>query len=68
MGQVISEGTPLGLMGGQNTNAGNKDSNTALSTVGDGAGNGRSETLYIEVRQQNVPQDPVSWFRTDKDG
>ena len=55
-------------MGGQNTNAGNKDSNTALSTVGDGAGNGRSETLYIEVRQQNVPQDPVSWFRTDKDG
>ena len=68
MGQVISEGTPLGLMGGQNTSAGNKDSNTALSTVGDGAGNGRSETLYIEVRQQNVPQDPVSWFRTDKDG
>lgn len=68
MGQVISEGTPLGLMGGQNTSAGNKDSNTALSTVGDGAGNGRSETLYIKVRQQNVPQDPVSWFRTDKDG
>ena len=68
MGQVISEGMPLGLMGGQNTSAGNKDSNTALSTVGDGAGNGRSETLYIEVRQQNVPQDPVSWFRTDKDG
>ena len=67
MGQIISEGTPLGLMGGLNTSAGNEDSNTALSTVGDGAGNGRSETLYIEVRQQNVPQDPVSWFRTDKD-
>ncbi|MDB4197576.1 peptidase M23 [Ascidiaceihabitans sp.] len=68
MGQVISEGTPLGLMGGLITSGGNENSNTALSTVGDGAGNGRSETLYIEVRQQNVPQDPVSWFRTDKDG
>ena len=68
MGQVISEGTPLGLMGGLNTSAGNEDSNTVLSTVGDGASNGRSETLYIGVRQQNVPQDPVLWFRTDKDG
>ena len=48
--------------------AGNEDSNMKLSTVGDGASNGRSETLYIEVRQQNVPQDPVLWFRTDKDG
>ena len=66
-GQVIAEGTPLGLMGGlsaQNDAA----AQTSPSTDGDGAGNGRSETLYIEVRQQNVPQDPASWFRTDKDG
>lgn len=68
MGQVITEGTPLGLMGGLKITASADNINTGLSTVGDGAGNGRSETLYIEVRQQNVPQDPVSWFRTDKDG
>ena len=68
MGQVIAEGTPLGLMGGLKITASADNTNTGLSTVGDGAGNGRSETLYIEVRQQNVPQDPVSWFRTDKDG
>ena len=68
MGQVITEGTPLGLMGGLKITASADNTDTGLSTVGDGAGNGRSETLYIEVRQQNVPQDPVSWFRTDKDG
>ncbi|MDB4211222.1 peptidoglycan DD-metalloendopeptidase family protein [Ascidiaceihabitans sp.] len=68
MGQIITEGTPLGLMGGLKITASADNTNTGLSTVGDGAGNGRSETLYIEVRQQNVPQDPVSWFRTDKDG
>ena len=67
-GQVITEGTPLGLMGGLKITASADNINTGLSTVGDGAGNGRLETLYIEVRQQNVPQDPVSWFRTDKDG
>ena len=68
MGQVITEGTPLGLMGGLKITTSADNTDTGLSTVGDGAGNGRSETLYIEVRQQNVPQDPVSWFRTDKDG
>jgi septal ring factor EnvC (AmiA/AmiB activator) len=68
MGQFITEGTPLGLMGGLKITTSADNTDTGLSTVGDGAGNGRSETLYIEVRQQNVPQDPVSWFRTDKDG
>ena len=67
-GQIITEETPLGLMGGLKITASADNINTGLSTVGDGAGNGRLETLYIEVRQQNVPQDPVSWFRTDKDG
>ena len=66
-GQVIAEGTPLGLMGGLSAENGTT-SQASASTDGDGAGNGRTETLYIEVRQQNVPQDPASWFRTDKDG
>jgi septal ring factor EnvC (AmiA/AmiB activator) len=61
IGQVIAAGTPIGLMGGT------QDSGE-LSTDGDGSGAARSETLYMEVRQDNVPQDPESWFRTDKDG
>lgn len=61
IGQVIAAGTPIGLMGGV-------DAGAELSTDGDDTGAARSETLYIEVRQDNVPQDPASWFRTDKDG
>jgi septal ring factor EnvC (AmiA/AmiB activator) len=60
-GQVIAAGAPIGLMGGPEVGG-------ELSTDGDGTGAARSETLYIEVRQDNVPQDPASWFKTDKDG
>ncbi|MAM25605.1 MAG: peptidase M23 [Rhodobacteraceae bacterium] len=61
-GQVIAGGTPIGLMGApQGAVPG------ALSTLSDGTGTDRSETLYIEVRQNNIPQDPQDWFRTDKD-
>ncbi|WP_415404945.1 murein hydrolase activator EnvC family protein [Tateyamaria sp. SN3-11] len=63
-GQIIAAGTPLGLMGGL---PGQGDS-TALSTGGEGGGAAASETLYIEVRQDNVPLDPLTWFGTDKDG
>ena len=63
-GQIITAGTPLGLMGGlQPELATNTPSND-----GERAGVTRTETLYIEVRQDNVPQDPTLWFRTDKDG
>lgn len=62
-GQVIPEGTPVGLMPGETPEIG-----AILSTSSDGTGTDRSETLYIEVRQDNSPVDPESWFRTDKDG
>lgn len=62
-GQVIPEGSPVGLMGGEDPEIG-----TILSTSGDGTGNERSETLYIEVRQGEDAVDPEIWFRTDKDG
>ncbi|WP_299080400.1 peptidase M23 [uncultured Ruegeria sp.] len=62
-GQVIPEGTPVGLMPGEMPEIG-----AILSTSSDGTGTDRSETLYIEVRQENSPVDPESWFRTDKDG
>lgn len=62
-GEVIAAGTPLGLMGG-----GQAAQGTSSSPLREGTGTDRSETLYIEVRQDNIPQDPSDWFRTDKDG
>ncbi|APG48456.1 murein hydrolase activator EnvC family protein [Phaeobacter porticola] len=62
-GEVIPAGTPVGLMGGKNPEIG-----TILSLSGEGAGTDRTETLYIEVRMDNSPVDPETWFRTDKDG
>lgn len=62
-GQVIPEGTPVGLMGGSVPEIG-----AILSLSGEGTGTERSETLYIEVREGGSPVDPETWFRTDKDG
>lgn len=62
-GQVIPKGTPVGLMPGETPGIG-----AILSTSSDGTGTERSETLYIEVRQDNSPVDPESWFRISKDG
>ena len=62
-GEVIAGGTPIGLMGGLQAQTGDE-----LSPLREGTGTGRSETLYIEVREQNIPQDPEIWFRTGEDG
>lgn len=62
-GQVLPPGSPVGLMGGSDPETG-----AIMSTGGDGSGAGRSETLYIEVRENGQPVDPETWFRTDKDG
>lgn len=62
-GQVIPEGSPVGLMGGNDPEIG-----AILSTSGEDTGNERTETLYIEVRQGKDAVDPEIWFRTDKDG
>ena len=63
-GDIIAEATPLGLMGGLP----GAQVNTTSSTGGEGAGGTRSETLYIEVRQDNMTEDPAEWFDIDKDG
>ncbi|MEM8653485.1 MAG: peptidase M23 [Pseudomonadota bacterium] len=60
-GQIIAADTPLGLMGGL-------PASDAASTGGEGGGAERSETLYIEVRENNVPMDPLEWFSTEQDG
>ena len=62
-GEVIDAGSPLGLMGGEEP-----ENPSALSTDGDDTGGDLTETLYIEVRQHNSPEDPSLWFGTDKDG
>ncbi|WP_375229335.1 murein hydrolase activator EnvC family protein [Roseobacter sp. S98] len=62
-GEVVAAGDPLGLMGGTPATG-----ETEVSTDGDDTGAQRPETLYIEVRQNNTPEDPSLWFRTDKDG
>jgi murein hydrolase activator len=62
-GQVISAGSPIGLMGGAAPQSG-----AILSLSGDGTGTDRTETLYIEVREGGSPVDPELWFKTDKDG
>ncbi|CUH99236.1 MULTISPECIES: murein hydrolase activator EnvC family protein [Leisingera] len=62
-GQVIPEGTPVGLMSGENPGP-----DAILSTSGEGGGTDRTETLYIEVRMDNSPVDPETWFRTGKGG
>ncbi|WP_150282225.1 murein hydrolase activator EnvC family protein [Salipiger aestuarii] len=54
-GQVLPEGSPVGLMGG------GYDGDNPSPSV-EGAGAGRTETLYIEVRQGDGPVDPLTWF------
>ncbi|MGR3802738.1 murein hydrolase activator EnvC family protein [Marinibacterium profundimaris] len=62
-GQVLPPGTPVGLMGGSDPETGE-----IVSRGGEGSGNERTETLYIEVRENGQPVDPESWFRTEQDG
>ncbi len=61
-GQVLPGGSPVGLMGG----ADDAD-DVVLTAAGQEAGARRTETLYIEVRENNTPVDPLEWFRTDKE-
>lgn len=62
-GQVLPAGSPVGLMGGSDPQIG-----AILTKAAAGSGGDRTETLYIEVRQGNVPENPETWFATTKDG
>ncbi len=62
IGQVLPAGFPVGLMGGNGDQL-----DQIVSQASEGAGNTRSETLYIEVRENNVSVDPLDWFKTDKE-
>ncbi|MFW2588579.1 murein hydrolase activator EnvC family protein [Sagittula sp. SSi028] len=56
IGEVLPAGSPVGLMAAP----------VDASLQGEGGGAGRSETLYIEVREGDAPNDPLQWFATDK--
>ncbi|KJS43718.1 MAG: peptidase M23B [Roseovarius sp. BRH_c41] len=62
-GQVLPGGSPVGLMGGAGT-----EGDLLLAADAQDTGARRTQTLYIEVRQDNSPVDPLTWFKTDKDG
>lgn len=55
-GEIVAEDAPLGLMGG-----------TGETPVRFAGGQGRQETLYLELRHDGQPVDPAQWFVTDKD-
>lgn len=57
VGEVLPKGAPLGLMGGIAP-----DATVILAQATEGGGVGRSETLYMELRQGETPVDPGTWF------
>ncbi len=59
--EVVAAGAPLGLMGGTPPEAA-----AFVHGSQDGAGGRRSETLYIEVREDDAPVDPASWFAPER--
>lgn len=62
IGEVLPTGSPIGIMGGEFPSAGKM---LEESTVRSGIN--RPETLYIEVRENETPQDPLLWFQVKKD-
>lgn len=60
-GQVVAADSPLGLMPGSDAAVG-----AILPQSGEGGGNDSTETLYMELRQDNAPVDPEAWFETQE--
>jgi len=59
-GNVVSAGTPVGLMGGNTP-----DATIFLTQAAEGGGIVKTETLYMELRQGEEPVDPGVWFAFD---
>ncbi|MEO1139002.1 MAG: peptidoglycan DD-metalloendopeptidase family protein [Pseudomonadota bacterium] len=60
-GEVLPGGSPVGLMGG----TGSED-DALLIEKGKETGAQRTQTLYIEMRENNTPVDPETWFQTSE--
>ncbi|WP_417250349.1 murein hydrolase activator EnvC family protein [Celeribacter sp.] len=57
IGDVIPEGTAVGLMGGAAP-----ELDAFVENAQEGTGAGLSETLYIEIREGGRSVDPANWF------
>ena len=62
VGEVVAQGAPLGLMGGDEPALAD-----ILATSEEGGGVRESETLYLELRQGAEPVDPEPWFAEGRD-
>ncbi len=58
VGEVLPQGTPVGLMGGTET----ADTQAFLMSAAQGGGAEATETLYMELRWNGSPVDPTEWF------
>ncbi|MGX9845915.1 murein hydrolase activator EnvC family protein [Limimaricola litoreus] len=56
-GEILPEGAAVGLMGGDPP-----ASHEILTETAQGGGAPQTETLYLEVREGDVPVDPATWF------
>ncbi|SOC06473.1 murein hydrolase activator EnvC family protein [Rhodobacter maris] len=64
-GDVLAAGAPVGLMGGREPGA-QEFGEDFVRDAHMGSGAGRTETLYIELRQGKEPVDPAPWFAQTK--
>ena len=62
IGEVLPEGRPVGIMGGKPLSA-----QKILQEFVVTGGTYRPETLYVEVRVNEKPQDPLEWFAVKED-
>jgi septal ring factor EnvC (AmiA/AmiB activator) len=60
-GEVLGQGAPVGLMGGDPPEAAE-----FLDAARQGSGGDRRETLYIELRERGAPVDPGPWFALER--
>ncbi len=57
VGQVVPDGSPIGLMGGTIT-----DAQAILNETAQGSAGQRTQTLYLEVRDRQSAVNPAEWF------
>ncbi len=61
LGEIVAKDAPLGLLGGQTAQVGD-----FLLEASGRTGTLRQESLYIEVRENGKPVDPLIWFTHDQ--
>lgn len=66
-GDVVPAGAPLGLMGGGTEGLPDAIDQAVLIAVPEGSHSDHSESLYLEVRENEAPVDPAPWFALNKD-